>query len=236
MRRRRSGQSHQNTIRNIRAVVLGKDGVGKSALTVRFLTRRFIGEYDNTLEATYRHHLIVDGQFISLDIMDTAGKNSVEKMSTCLTFAELFFIVYSVTDRTSFDEARLLVKYIQNDKTAQTAAPTMIIVANKCDLTHLRQVEEIEGQMLARSMEGLFFPVSVSEGYSEIQEILEESLRQCMNRERNKGSRMSRVKEGLRGTAKSLRRKSTGDAMMDPRPSTLGQSTSRPSSYLSIAE
>lgn len=25
-------------------------------------------------EATYRHHLLVDGQFVSLDIMDTAGK------------------------------------------------------------------------------------------------------------------------------------------------------------------
>lgn len=25
-------------------------------------------------EATYRHHLIIDGQFVSLDIMDTAGK------------------------------------------------------------------------------------------------------------------------------------------------------------------
>lgn len=25
-------------------------------------------------EATYRHHLLIDGQFVSLDIMDTAGK------------------------------------------------------------------------------------------------------------------------------------------------------------------
>lgn len=25
-------------------------------------------------EATYRHHLVIDGQFVSLDIMDTAGK------------------------------------------------------------------------------------------------------------------------------------------------------------------
>lgn len=34
----------------IRAAVLGKDGVGKTAFTVRLLTRRYIGEYDGTLE------------------------------------------------------------------------------------------------------------------------------------------------------------------------------------------
>ncbi|XP_020607863.1 ras-like protein family member 11B [Orbicella faveolata] len=35
--------------RIIRAAVLGKDGVGKTAFTVRLLTRRFIGDYDGTL-------------------------------------------------------------------------------------------------------------------------------------------------------------------------------------------
>lgn len=83
------------------------------ALTVRFLTRRFIGEYDSTLgksvlntratcvyfkrerlsttdrkttdgkfiycvsETTQSHYLTVDGQFICLDILDTAGKASL---------------------------------------------------------------------------------------------------------------------------------------------------------------
>ena len=34
--------------RCVRVVVMGEKGVGKSALAVRFLTKRYIGEYQNT--------------------------------------------------------------------------------------------------------------------------------------------------------------------------------------------
>jgi len=205
MKKRRSGHVHHHTLKAIRAVVLGKDGVGKSALTVRFLTRRYIGEYDSTLEATYRHHLIIDGQFVSLDIMDTAGKNSTEKMQNCISFAELFFVLYSTTDRTSFEEASLVARYILQDKSL-TSGATVMIVATKCDLEHLREVEEKEGRLLAKDLNCEFYQVSNSEGYLETQELLYESLQRCLNK--NKSSPLTRVKEGLVETAKSFRKRS----------------------------
>lgn len=208
MKKRRHGAHVHHTLKTIRAVVLGKDGVGKSALTVRFLTKRFIGEYDSTLEATYRHHLLVDGQFVSLDIMDTAGKNSTEKMQLCMSFAELFFVVFSTTDRTSFEEASLLVRYIIQGKHLGPTGPTIMIVGTKSDLEFAREVEEQEGRQLAEELNCEFYQVSNAEGYLETQELLFDSVKRCLDK--GKSSALARVREGIVETAKSFRKRSLG--------------------------
>jgi hypothetical protein len=48
-----------------------------SALVVRFITRRYIGEYDPTLEKLYPFHTLIDGDMAHLDILDTAGQPHV---------------------------------------------------------------------------------------------------------------------------------------------------------------
>ena len=47
-------------------VVLGSGGVGKSALTVQFVSSTFIEKYDPTIEDFYRKEIEVD-HFVSLD-------------------------------------------------------------------------------------------------------------------------------------------------------------------------
>uniref|UniRef100_A0A8C9FS39 small monomeric GTPase n=1 Tax=Pavo cristatus TaxID=9049 RepID=A0A8C9FS39_PAVCR len=49
----------------------------KLALVVRFLTKRFIWEYDPTLESTYRHQATIDDEVVSMEILDTAGQFSL---------------------------------------------------------------------------------------------------------------------------------------------------------------
>uniref|UniRef100_A0A3B3I9X3 small monomeric GTPase n=1 Tax=Oryzias latipes TaxID=8090 RepID=A0A3B3I9X3_ORYLA len=58
----------------VKLAVFGRAGVGKSALVVRFLTRRFIWEYDPTLESTYRHQANIDDEVVTMEILDTAGQ------------------------------------------------------------------------------------------------------------------------------------------------------------------
>merc|ERR1711916_319298 len=57
-----------------RIVVVGAGGVGKSALTVRFIQGNFVEKYDPTIEDSYRKQVAVDGVACLLDIMDTAGQ------------------------------------------------------------------------------------------------------------------------------------------------------------------
>jgi hypothetical protein len=48
-----------------------------AALVVRFITRRYIGEYDPTLEKLYTFNTLIDSEMASLEILDTAGQPHV---------------------------------------------------------------------------------------------------------------------------------------------------------------
>lgn len=160
--------------------------------------------------------------------MFSFSQNSTEKMQACIAFAELFFVLYSTTDRTSFEEASLLTRYISRDKSLGSSTIIML-VGTKSDLEHTREVEEHEGRLLASDLNCGFYQISNSEGYVETQELLFEALRLCL--EKNKPSPFSRVKEGLVETAKSLRKRSVSN---DGPPPTTDQETpksSRPRSF-----
>lgn len=214
MRRKRSSaihhQEHHANIINVRAVVAGMDGVGKSALTVRFLTRRFIGEYDGSLEMTYRHHMTLDGHYVALDIMDTAGKNTERKLEKFTSFGELFFILYSITDRFSFMEARRLGRHIRKVKNNDC---TLILVGTKTDLERHRRISGNEGVRLAQELNSVFCEISISEGFVETNSLLLDSLTLFLNKRdidmtnkverenghKDKSSPLTRMKEGFRG-------------------------------------
>lgn len=46
-------------------------------MVVRFITRRFIGEYDPSLEKVYAFHTVMDDEMVYFDILDTAGQPHV---------------------------------------------------------------------------------------------------------------------------------------------------------------
>ena len=55
-------------------IVLGDGGVGKSALTIQFISNYFVEEYDPNIEDCYRKQAVIDGEVCRLDILDTAGQ------------------------------------------------------------------------------------------------------------------------------------------------------------------
>lgn len=46
---------------------------------VRFITRRYIGEYDPTLEKVYTFHTVMDNEMVYFEILDTAGQPHVSE-------------------------------------------------------------------------------------------------------------------------------------------------------------
>ena len=58
----------------VKISVLGCGAVGKSALTIRFVTNNFLEEYDPTIEDSYRKQVMIGGKSLVFDILDTAGK------------------------------------------------------------------------------------------------------------------------------------------------------------------
>ncbi|XP_043923236.1 ras-related and estrogen-regulated growth inhibitor-like [Protopterus annectens] len=151
--------------KTLRIVMLGQSAVGKTAITVRFITRRFIGDYDPTLETIYRHAAIMEGEFVNFEILDTAGQEEDSlQIEEKIKWGDGFLIVYSVTDRCSFDEVMrlcFLVNHIHsNSKKVGTDQPPVVIVANKKDLEFDRMVSTDDGENLSRALKFPFYEIS----------------------------------------------------------------------------
>lgn len=74
------------------------------ALAVRFATKRYIGEYDCTIERVYKVDSFLDA---SWEITDPPGYLPPPS-ELKLRFADAIVLVYSVSDRVSFDETSRL--------------------------------------------------------------------------------------------------------------------------------
>ncbi|XP_051991668.1 ras-related and estrogen-regulated growth inhibitor-like protein [Xyrauchen texanus] len=149
-------------------VLLGAENVGKSALTVRFLTRRFIGEYGD-IESIYSHTDKIDGRDICFNIWDSIcpqnGEESGYISDRQLQWADGYILVYSICDGASFNVVRQQVQRIRQAKQKPTSTAPIIIVGNKRDLQHRRTVSSEEGRLLALSADCGFFEVSAAETY-----------------------------------------------------------------------
>lgn len=136
-----------------KVTLLGAGGVGKSALTLRIISGVFTPTYNPTVEDYYRHDTMVDGVGPCIvEILDTAGTEQFASMrqlyiSNCKAFA----LVYSVDDRASFDETLELYQQIISSVSVPSDV-TVILVGNKCDLEHRREVETAEGKRAARDV------------------------------------------------------------------------------------
>ncbi|KAM3875653.1 ras-like protein family member 11B [Diretmus argenteus] len=159
--------------RVMKIAVIGGSGVGKTALVVRFLTRRFIGDYERNAGNLYSREVQVDGEQVSIQVQDTPGvemidnsNNLPDHVACSIQWADAVVLVYSVTDRRSFDLIDHLHQMIVRAGGANM--PPVILLANKADLLHLRRVDTQQGPVLAGTLGCSFYEVSASEDYSQV--------------------------------------------------------------------
>ncbi|XP_012588241.1 PREDICTED: ras-related and estrogen-regulated growth inhibitor isoform X1 [Condylura cristata] len=150
------------------------------ALIVRFLTRRFIWEYDPTLESTYRHQANIDDEVVTMEILDTAGQEDTIQREGHMRWGEGFVLVYDITDRGSFEEVLPLKNILDEIKKPKNV--TLILVGNKADLDHSRQVSTEEGEKLASELACAFYECSACTGEGNITEIFYELCREVRRR------------------------------------------------------
>uniref|UniRef100_A0A8C2FTE1 RAS related 2 n=1 Tax=Cyprinus carpio TaxID=7962 RepID=A0A8C2FTE1_CYPCA len=125
-----------------RLVVVGGGGVGKSALTIQFIQSYFVTDYDPTIEDSYTKQCVIDERPARLDSKTGEG----------------FLLVFSVTDRGSFEEIYKFQRQILRVKDRDEFP--MILVGNKADLEQQRQVTQEEGQQLARQLKVTYMEAS----------------------------------------------------------------------------
>ncbi|NWR71440.1 RSLBA protein, partial [Centropus unirufus] len=189
----------------VRLAVLGARGVGKSAMIVRFLTKRFIGDYEpNTGEEVagtsamgtppglgscltvfcstgnlYSRLVHLEGDHVAVQIQDTPGCIQVQEdcmqvldsLSRCVKWAEGFLLVYSITDYSSYQSVRPLYQHVR--KVHPDARTPIIVVGNKADLLHARQVQAKEGLQLAHELGSLFLEISTSDDFQGVCDVFQ---------------------------------------------------------------
>lgn len=98
--------------------------------------------------------------------MTDNGINLPDHVTCSIKWADAVVLVYSVTDRRSFDLIEQLHQQVV--RTGGANMPPVILLANKADLLHLRQVDAQQGPMLAETLGCSFYEVSASEDYSQV--------------------------------------------------------------------
>lgn len=155
----RHNQDSNSYNQNYKLVVVGGGGVGKSALTIQFIQSYFVTDYDPTIEDSYAKQCVIDGEVARLDILDTAGQEEFSAMREQYMRSGMgFLLVYSVTDRNSFDEIYKFHKQILRVKDRDEFP--MILVGNKADLETQRQITSEEGQEMAKQLKITYIEAS----------------------------------------------------------------------------
>ncbi|KAG9489157.1 hypothetical protein GDO78_005253 [Eleutherodactylus coqui] len=151
-------------------LVLGADGVGKSVITFCSKScsnwaRVFIAE------SIYSHNVLVDGKEVIFNIWDfpyskEPTEESCAEEEKRIQWADGFVLVYSISDRASFNIICQTIQLIKASKDCLGPEKLpIVIVGNKRDLHHLRTVSSEEGRLLALSMDCDFYEVSAAEAY-----------------------------------------------------------------------
>ncbi|XP_061663799.1 ras-related and estrogen-regulated growth inhibitor-like protein [Syngnathoides biaculeatus] len=189
----------------IKIAVLGSEGVGKSALIVRFFTKRFIGEYASASECIYRKRLTMDGKQMNLELYEPSSQSFQVKLTLNdqIHWADGFIVVYDISDRSSFLAARSLVKHIRERRlgSAKRDAESLIfVVGNKRDLCHMREVGCEEGRRLAGEFRCQFHELSAAEHHQEVALIFSKAVQSAGG----KGKASRRRSSGSKSVAKLI--------------------------------
>jgi small GTP-binding protein len=148
---------------NIKCMLVGDSGVGKSSILLNFTDGRFMPGGCQTIGVDYgMRSMTIHDQKVRMQIWDTSGNERFRPIIHAhLTKVTVVVVVYDITDRRSFDTVQqywLPYIYDQNFPTDQR----VVIVGNKADRDSDRQVSTDEGHALA-SLWGLpFYEVSAA--------------------------------------------------------------------------
>eukprot|EP01091_Cochliopodium_minus_P004854 TRINITY_DN14751_c0_g1_i1.p1 TRINITY_DN14751_c0_g1~~TRINITY_DN14751_c0_g1_i1.p1 ORF type:complete len:198 (-),score=36.77 TRINITY_DN14751_c0_g1_i1:276-869(-) len=140
----------------LKVVMMGDPGVGKSCVTFRFVANMFVDNHDPTIEDAYKKLITLeDDTTYQMEIIDTSGLEGFNSMKEhYFKKAEGFVFVLSLTERNSFES---IVKYIEEAikykrifEKNEDYFPPLIIAANKIDLADYRCVSKEELEDLAK--------------------------------------------------------------------------------------
>ncbi|XP_075965656.1 ras-related protein Ral-B-like [Anarhichas minor] len=138
--------TNQSSLALHKVIMVGKGGVGKSALTLQFMYDEFVEEYVPTRADSYRKKVVLDGEEVQIDILDTSGQEDyAATRDSYFRSGEGFLLVFSITEQESFSDIVEFREHILRVKAEEDKIP-LLVVGNMSDLEERRQVSVDEAR------------------------------------------------------------------------------------------
>lgn len=136
-------------------IIIGDTGVGKSCLLLQFTDKRFQPVHDLTIGVEFGARMVqIEGRQIKLQIWDTAGQESFRSITrSYYRGAAGALLVYDITRRETFNH---LTRWLEEARQNANQSMVIMLIGNKSDLDHRRQVTKEEGEKFAKE-HGLIF-------------------------------------------------------------------------------
>ena len=157
---------NKDTIKKVKIVLLGEEGVGKTNILSQFIEHIFLDNSQPTLSASYRSkNLILDNETqIKIELWDTSGKEKLRALS------KLFFkdsnaiiLVYDKTRKKSFDELKNYWAKFVKESHVKKDEVIFALVENKSDLEKT-EVDEETALKFAEELNAIFSRISAKNG------------------------------------------------------------------------
>ena len=149
----------------IKVVLLGDSGVGKSSIMERYVSNTFEPGAPATISASFaskRVELKKSKQAATLNIWDTAGQEKYRSLAKhYFQGASIALVVYDITKKDTFEGAK---RWIADIKQRYNRDVTILLVANKVDLIELEEVQMSEVQAYAEEQDMRLFLTSAKAG------------------------------------------------------------------------
>ena len=142
----------------LKVVLLGESGVGKSSIIKRFVSHTFDPDLISSISSKVTSHDVeVKGtdKKIRFNLWDTAGQEKYR--STAKIFykdAKIIILVYNIINKESFEALR---EYWYGEVNTNVISKVIYaVVGNKCDLYNDSQVPSAEAEQWADSINAIF--------------------------------------------------------------------------------
>ena len=130
---------------SFKIIILGDSDVGKSCLTQMATKNKFNDSYKTTVGFEfYVFNIKIEEKIIKLQLWDTCGQEIYRSLiSNFYRNSSLAIMVYSVTNKASFENIDLWYKELKNNANPNI---NVFLIGNKIDLEEQRQVTKEDGE------------------------------------------------------------------------------------------
>ena len=150
-------ENDDDGIIEIKAILLGETGVGKTNLANAAVDLRFDQNAKSTSNALYvQKKMIIFGKNYQLRLWDTAGQEKYRALTKLFyKDSKVVIFVYDITNKKSFTELNFWINEI---KESLGDEPVLGILGNKNDLEEIKEVDDNMAQKFAEE-KGMKFKV-----------------------------------------------------------------------------